>query len=92
MEQAKFAHRIKQLSAGDKYKTTAVTAVSDKEIDLLISDYSDLTGSGKDMSGFYAQWVRKYGVQKFVELAAKARQEGKQPARYFSWLLKNSCG
>lgn len=84
-------NKKQQLSAGIKLKTTAVTAVSNKSIDLLINDYSHLTGGTTDrLSGWYASKVRQLGVSKFVQLAKTAEQEGKKPARYFSWLLKNS--
>lgn len=72
-----------------EYITTAVTAVPDKEIDYLINEYSDLTLTGKPMNGFYANWIRKHGAARFVQYASRARQEGKVPAKYFSWLLKN---
>lgn len=78
-----------QLSAVEKNKTTAVTAVPDKQIDYLIKEHSDLTSSGKSMDAFYAKWIRSNGADKFVELASRARQEGKVPCKYFSWLLKN---
>lgn len=73
-----------------EYITTAVTAVPDKEIDYLINEYADLTLTGKPMNGFYAVWIRRQGAARFIQLAAQARQEGKSPARYFSWLLKNA--
>lgn len=42
------------------------------------------------MNGWYATKIRQLGVDKFVQLAKTAEQEGKNPARYFSWLLKNN--
>lgn len=77
----------KQLSAVDINKTTAVQ-LNNKVIDKIISDYSDLTGGGKDMSGWYASMLRKLGASRFTQLAGVARADGKDPARYFSWLLK----
>ncbi len=87
------------LTAEETNKTTAVqlglnklTAVPNKEIDYLIQEYSDLTSGGKSMDGWYATQIRRVGVDKFCRLAGIARQDGKNPARYFSWLLKNEVG
>lgn len=75
---------------------TAVTAVPSKggdfnqRIDYTINEFAHLTGGTTDrMSGWYAGMIRRLGVDKFVQLAKTAEQEGKSPARYFSWLLKN---
>ena len=62
--------------------------INNKLIDQVISDYIDLTGGGKDMKGWYATAIRRLGVDRFCQLASIARAEGKNPARYFSWLLK----
>jgi len=34
--------------------------------------------------------ARRLGVSKYYELAKQAEADGKIPARYFTWLLKNS--
>jgi hypothetical protein len=84
-----------------KLKNTAVTAddiniikaarpVDNKQVDDLINSFKHLTGGGKLMNGWYATRIRQLGVDKFVQLAKTAEQEGKNPARYFSWLLKNN--
>ncbi len=80
-----------QLSAVETSSNTAVTAVPNKSIDLVINDYKHLTGGIEDrMSGWYARMIRKLGTEQFIRLAKTAEQEGKNPARYFSWLLKNT--
>jgi hypothetical protein len=82
----------KQLSAENQETKTAVscTAVDNKKIDQLIDEYSDLTRTGRNMDGYYASTIRRLGVQKWIILARTARQEGKVPARYFNYLLKNN--
>ena len=87
----KIAYRItaEQLEKNKTTTADSCTAVPDKEIDYLINEYSDLTLTGKPMNGFYANWIRKHGAARFVQYASRARQEGKVPAKYFSWLLKN---
>lgn len=67
----------------------AVTAVSNKQIDALIEDYGDLTRSGKPMDGYYADTIRRLGVERWLQLAHVARVEGKNKPRYFNWLLKH---
>lgn len=79
-----------QLSAERTNSNTAVTAVPNKNIDLIINDFEHLTGGTTDrMSGWYAGMIRRLGTDQFIRLAKTAEQEGKDPARYFSWLLKN---
>jgi hypothetical protein len=78
-----------QLSAERTNSNTAVTAVPNKMIDLIIDDYKHLTGGTTDrMSGWYAGLIRRLGTEQFIRLAKTAEQEGNNPARYFSWLLK----
>jgi len=78
----------KQLSA-EHQKPKQLSAVDNKKIDQLIEEYSDLTRTGRNMDGYYASTIRKFGVQRWIILARTARQEGKVPARYFNYLLKN---
>lgn len=33
--------------------------------------------------------AKRLGIERFTILAKTAEQEGRNPARYFSWLLKN---
>lgn len=81
--------KSEQLTAVVINSNTAVTAVSNKSIDLVLNDFKHLTGGTDDrLSGWYASVIRRIGVDKFVQLAKTAEQEGKNPARYFSWLLK----
>lgn len=84
-----------QLTAGKvTLVTTAVTAVAtipNKNIDLIIDDYKHLTGGINDrMSGWYAKIIRQRGIEYFIKQAKIAEKEGKNPARYLSWLLKNN--
>lgn len=64
------------------------TAVDEKQIDLALQDNSDLISS--EFNAWYCKCIKKIGVAKFYELAASARQNGKNKARYFSWLLKRA--
>lgn len=83
-------------TAEEVITNTAVTAVSsksdfNKRIDSAIDDFKHLTGGTADrMSGWYAGRIRQIGIEQFIRLAKTAEQEGKNPARYFSWLLKNA--
>lgn len=83
-------NKSQQLSAESNNSNTAVTAVPNKSIDLILNDYKHLTGGTNDrLSGWYAGMIRRLGVEQFIRLAKTAEQEGRNPARYFSWLLKN---
>lgn len=39
--------------------------------------------------GFYVNQLKRLGIDKFVELANKARATSDTPARLFCWYLKN---
>lgn len=86
-------------TAGNKYITTAEEGINshsntnpaDAIIDAIITDTRDLTGSGKQMDAWYAKTIRVIGAAKFQQLAGMARADGKNPPRYFSWLLKREA-
>ena len=78
------------VTADDINIIRAARPVDNKQVDDLINSFKHLTGGGKLMNGWYATKIRQLGVDKFVQLAKTAEQEGKNPARYFSWLLKNN--
>lgn len=87
---------VTAVTAVKELNTTAVTAdsctaVANKRIDSIIDDFTHLTGgTANRMSGWYANMIRQLGVDKFIQLAKTAEQEGKYPAKYFSWLLANA--
>lgn len=65
-------------------------AIEDREIDLLLLDKADLICN--EYRAWYCKWIKQHGVDKFLQLASRAEQEGKNKPRYFSWLLKGaSC-
>ena len=65
--------------------TTAI-AIDDREIDLVLEDYQNIIC--KEFTGWYAKTIKQIGKDRFILLAKTAEQEGANPARYFSWLLK----
>lgn len=68
-----------------KLKTIAI-AIDDKHIDLLLKENENLIC--QEFKGWYAKMIKLIGAERFTILARTAEQEGKNPARYFSWLLK----
>lgn len=62
--------------------------LNDKEIDLLLVDNSDIICW--DFKAWYCKKIKVIGISKFLQLAAQARQEGREKSRYFSYLLKNT--
>jgi hypothetical protein len=58
------------------------------QVDLIVRDNFNLIESGWEK--YHYREVYRLGEQKYRELAKTAEQEGKNPARYFSWLLKNN--
>ena len=73
-----------------KLNNPIAIAIEDKEIDLLLSDYSHIICN--DYKAWYAKMIKSIGAERFVGLAKTAEQEGSNPARYFSWLLKREVG
>ena len=57
-----------------------------KQVDLIINDFNHLIAP--HWKSYHCKMIYKIGEQKYRELARTAEQEGKDPARYFSWLLK----
>lgn len=58
------------------------------EYDEAVDNFKHLR-AGESFRKLHIYHARRLGVDKFVQLAKTAEQEGKNPARYFSWLLKN---
>ncbi len=65
--------------------TTAI-AIDDKEIDLILEDNKNVICH--EFKGWYVKTLKLIGKDRFILLAKTAEQEGNNPARYFSWLLK----
>lgn len=61
-------------------------AIDDKHIDLLLKENENLIC--QEFKGWYAKMIKLIGAERFTILARTAEQEGKNPARYFSYLLK----
>lgn len=59
------------------------------EVDALLGAYGDVTSP--EFRAWYCKAIYRLGCQKFSDLAEQARR-GKQPARYFSSLLKAQLG
>jgi len=80
---------LNQVDKYPQYKPKVITKPSNDEIDYLIETCKDLTqAGGRNMSGWYASAIRNIGAERFRELASLARADGKNPPRYFSWLIK----
>lgn len=58
------------------------------EYDNVVDDYKHLRldDSFRKLHIFHA---KRIGISKYIQLAKTAEQEGNNPARYFTWLLKN---
>lgn len=67
-------------------RTLKPIAIDDKQIDLLISENTDVLCL--DFKAWYCKCIKLIGSDKFIQLASLARSEGNNKARYFSWLLK----
>jgi hypothetical protein len=80
---------VSQIDKYPQYKPKTYVKPCNDEIDYLIETCKDLTqSSGRDMSGWYAKSIRQIGSERFRELASLARADGKNPPKYFSWLIK----
>jgi len=66
--------------------TTATAIVSDKQIDIVLSDYKHLIST--DYIAWYSKCIKKIGVDKFIILCGLAEENGKDKPKYLSWLLK----
>lgn len=69
----------------NKNKNTTAT-VSDKQIDIVLSDYKHLISL--DYIAWYSKCIKKIGVNKFIILCGIAEEIGKDKPKYLSWLLK----
>lgn len=81
---------IAQLTTVNNNLTT-IDNCSRKEVDILLKDCSDL------IEPTFKEWFAKsfYSLNrnKIIQLASVARNDGKNPRRYFSYLIKShsSC-
>lgn len=66
---------------------TATEQLSIKEQDILYSMLSDLTNDL--FKAWYCTTFKRLGREKTMNLASLARADGKDPRKYFSYLLKN---
>jgi len=70
----------------NKYIPTDTNCYRKYENDFLFEELSDLCS--KDFRGWYCKLFYKLGREKVLKLASIARADGKNPPRYFSYLLK----
>jgi len=60
-----------------------------------LNEYDDVVDNFKHLRAndtyrkLHIYHARRLGIDQFTKLAKTAEQEGRNPARYFSWLLKN---
>jgi len=64
------------------------TSSSNTRIDRILAETADLRAP--EFKAWHAQQARRLGVDRYLGLAKDARR-GKQPARYFSYLLRNAA-
>lgn len=67
---------------------TVDTVYSNKDIENLFSNLADVIPDD-GYNGFYVNSLKKYGYERFMELANMARRKSDTPARLFCWFLKN---
>ena len=72
---------------GKPEKTIAI-AIDDKQIDSVLDDNSDLYTA--TYRGWHAKFIKQHGLDLWLRYASTARQEGKNPERYFVWLLNKA--
>lgn len=73
-----------------KKTVTATVTVKPSEVLTVLEDNNDVINT--TFNGWYAKVIHKIGRQRFCQLASIARQDGKNPSRYFSYLLKQEYG
>lgn len=88
MDKLDFSHRKPIAIATENKTNKTIAIVPDNKIDLLLQDYSSLIC--EQYRAWYCRWIKRNGTEGFVRYAAEAKQEGRNPSRYFSWLLKNN--
>lgn len=76
----------KPIAIEEVNKKPIAIAIDDKHIDLLLKENHNLIC--QEFKGWYAKVIKSIGSERFTILAKTAEQEGKNPARYFSYLLK----
>jgi membrane-bound lytic murein transglycosylase MltF len=72
----------------NKYIPTDISTVTSKkkyDNDFLLEELSDLTND--NFRAWYCSKFYKLGKDRVLELASIARADGKNPSRYFSYLL-----
>lgn len=70
----------------NKYKNSK--QYSTKEIHRIFSNLSDVIPDDGYL-GFYVNRMKQMGLERFIELANKARAGSDTPAKLFCWMLKN---
>lgn len=78
---------IRRTIAIEKRALAPIAIVSEEEINSLLDEYKSLYPA--TWKSWHAKWIKSNGIDTYRQLASMASQEGKNPARYFSWLLKN---
>ena len=68
-----------------KTGTKTPIAIDDKQIDLVLKEYSHLRE--ESWKAWHAMQIKEHGVSWYVERCKIAEAEGKDPKRYFTWLL-----
>lgn len=63
-----------------------IAIVSDKQIDQLLEQYQDMRDG--QFTAWHAGIIKKLGTSRYCQLASTAKQEGKSPQRYFTWLIQ----
>jgi len=61
-------------------------AIDDKEIDFNLEQYKHLIDPS--WKAWHAKWIKTKGLQRWIQAAKIAEQDGKDKAKYFTWLLK----
>ena len=59
------------------------------EADALFDQYQDLVNA--EFRKWYCKMFYKIGAERVVQLASLARADGKNPRKYFSYLLRKNC-
>lgn len=74
----------------DKQSLSQLTTeqLSIERVDQIINELGQLIP--EDFRAWHCSMLKRLGEFKYRELASQARQEGKVPAKYFSWLLKHA--
>lgn len=64
-------------------------AIDDKEIDLNLEQYKHLIDS--QWKAWHAKWIKQHSLTKWIQIAKIAEQDGKDKAKYFTYLLKRGA-